>query len=135
MVLFFLVCGFVFLWLLARESIFRLGYFSGFFLFVFIVPTIMFYCTFRRFVLLSFIFFWEQIDSYFIFNLVLRLSTRAGSGWDLFVVLHFTVFSSSFGWYFICLQLFRVLMFIFFVWKYFWVVGLFYVCMVFCPFG
>jgi len=33
---------------LARESIFRLGYFSGFFLFIVIVLTIMLYCTFRR---------------------------------------------------------------------------------------
>jgi len=38
---------------LFRESIFRLGYFSGFFLFVCIVLTIMLYCTFRRIGLLS----------------------------------------------------------------------------------
>jgi hypothetical protein len=36
------------LMVLARESIFRLGYFSGFFLFVVIILTIMLYCTFRR---------------------------------------------------------------------------------------
>jgi hypothetical protein len=53
---------------LARESIFRLGYFSGFFLFVVLVLTIILYCTFRRIRLLSFYIFWEQIDSYFIFN-------------------------------------------------------------------
>jgi len=39
---------------LARESIFRLGYFSGFFLFVVTILTIMLYCTFRRIGLLSF---------------------------------------------------------------------------------
>jgi len=46
---------------LARESIFRLGYFSGFFLFVVIFLTIMLYCTFRRVDSLSFyiFFFWE----------------------------------------------------------------------------
>jgi NADH-ubiquinone oxidoreductase chain 4 len=47
---------------LARESIFRLSYFSGFFLFVLIVLTIMLYCTFRRVGLLSFyvFFFFES---------------------------------------------------------------------------
>jgi len=36
--------------ILARESIFRLGYFSGFFIFVVIALTIMLYCTFIRMV-------------------------------------------------------------------------------------
>ena len=45
---------------LARESIFRLGYFSGFFLFVVIVLAIMLYCTFRRVGLLSFYIFFES---------------------------------------------------------------------------
>jgi NADH-ubiquinone oxidoreductase chain 4 len=45
---------------LARESIFRLSYFSGFFLFVVIVLTIMLYCTFRRIGLLSFYIFFES---------------------------------------------------------------------------
>ena len=44
----------------ARESIFRLGYFSGFFLFVVIILTIMLYCTFRRIGLLSFYIFFES---------------------------------------------------------------------------
>ena len=43
--------------ILARESIFRLGYFSGFFIFVVIALTIMLYCTFRRISLLSFYIF------------------------------------------------------------------------------
>lgn len=46
--------------ILARESIFRLGYFSGFFLFVVIILTIMLYCTFRRISLLSFYIFFES---------------------------------------------------------------------------
>jgi len=41
---------------LARESIFRFGYFSGFLIFVVIVLTIILYCTFRRISLLSFYF-------------------------------------------------------------------------------
>jgi len=41
---------------LARESVFRLGYFSGLFLFVVIILTIMSYCTFRRSGLLFYIF-------------------------------------------------------------------------------
>jgi len=45
---------------LARESTFRLGYFSGFFLFVVIILTIMLYCTFRRLGLLSFYIFFES---------------------------------------------------------------------------
>ena len=49
------------LMILARESIFRLGYFSGLFLFVVIILTIMLYFTFRRIGLLSFyIFFFES---------------------------------------------------------------------------
>jgi len=44
---------------LARESVFCLGYFSGFFLFVVIVLTILLYCTFRRIGLLSFCIFFE----------------------------------------------------------------------------
>jgi NADH-ubiquinone oxidoreductase chain 4 len=42
------------LMVLARESIFRLSYFSGFFLFVVILLTIKLNCTFRRIGLLSF---------------------------------------------------------------------------------
>jgi hypothetical protein len=38
---------------LARGSVFRLGYFSGFFLSVIIVLTILLYCTFRSTGLLS----------------------------------------------------------------------------------
>jgi NADH:ubiquinone oxidoreductase subunit 4 (subunit M) len=45
---------------LAREFIFRLGYFSGFCLFIVIVLTIMLYCTFRRIGLLSFYIFFES---------------------------------------------------------------------------
>jgi NADH-ubiquinone oxidoreductase chain 4 len=45
---------------LTRESIFRLSYFSGFFLSVVIILTIMLYCTFRRTVLLSFYIFFES---------------------------------------------------------------------------
>jgi NADH:ubiquinone oxidoreductase subunit 4 (subunit M) len=44
----------------AREFIFRLGYFSVFFLFIVIVFTIMLYCTFRRIGLLSFYIFFES---------------------------------------------------------------------------
>jgi NADH-ubiquinone oxidoreductase chain 4 len=45
---------------LAREYIFRLNYFSGFFLFVVTVLTVMLYCTFRRIGLLSFYIFFES---------------------------------------------------------------------------
>ena len=45
---------------MARESIFRLGYFPGFFIFVVIILTIMLYCTFRRVSLLSFYIFFES---------------------------------------------------------------------------
>jgi len=45
---------------LARESIFHLSYFSGFFLFVVIFLNIMLYCTFRRVGLLSFYIFFES---------------------------------------------------------------------------
>jgi hypothetical protein len=38
----------------ARESVFRSGYFPGFFLFVVIILTIILYCTFRRVGLPSF---------------------------------------------------------------------------------
>jgi len=48
------------LMVLARESVFRLGYFSGFFLFVIIALTILLYCTFRRISLLSFYIFFES---------------------------------------------------------------------------
>ena len=44
--------------------------------------------------------FSEYIDPYFIFNFGLGLSTWAGSGLDLFGVLHFIAFSSFVGWYF-----------------------------------
>jgi len=46
--------------ILARESIFRLGYFSGLFLLVVIVLTIMLYCTFRRIGLLILYTFFES---------------------------------------------------------------------------
>jgi NADH-ubiquinone oxidoreductase chain 4 len=48
------------LMILARESIFRTGYFSGFFVFVIVALTIMLYCTFRRISLLSFYIFFES---------------------------------------------------------------------------
>jgi NADH-ubiquinone oxidoreductase chain 4 len=48
------------LMVLARESIFRLSYFPGFFIFVVIILTIMLYCTFRRVGLLSFYIFFES---------------------------------------------------------------------------
>ena len=45
---------------LARESIVRFGYFSGFFIFV-VLLTIMLCCTFRRVSLLSFyVYFFES---------------------------------------------------------------------------
>jgi NADH-ubiquinone oxidoreductase chain 4 len=46
--------------ILARESVFRYGYFSGFFVFVVVVLTIMLYCTFSRVGLLSFYVFFES---------------------------------------------------------------------------
>jgi NADH-ubiquinone oxidoreductase chain 4 len=46
--------------ILARESIFRLNYFSGFFLFVVIALTVFLYCTFRSISLLSFYIFFES---------------------------------------------------------------------------
>nr|YP_009351672.1 NADH dehydrogenase subunit 4 [Globitermes sulphureus]AQP30348.1 NADH dehydrogenase subunit 4 [Globitermes sulphureus] len=48
------------LMILASESIFRLGYFSGFFLFVVLALTIMLYCTFSSISLLSFYIFFES---------------------------------------------------------------------------
>jgi len=45
------------LMILARDSIFRLGYFSELFLFVVIILTIILYCTFRRIGLLTFYIF------------------------------------------------------------------------------
>nr|WNL54337.1 NADH dehydrogenase subunit 4 [Amitermes foreli] len=48
------------LMILASESIFRLGYFSGFFLFVVIMLAIMLYCTFSSVGLLSFYVFFES---------------------------------------------------------------------------
>nr|AQP29027.1 NADH dehydrogenase subunit 4 [Nasutitermes matangensis]AQP30502.1 NADH dehydrogenase subunit 4 [Nasutitermes matangensis] len=48
------------LMILASESIFRLGYFSGFFLFVVVVLTILLYCTFSSISLLSFYIFFES---------------------------------------------------------------------------
>lgn len=45
---------------MARESVFRSGYFSGFFVFVVIILTIILYCTFRRISLLSFYIFFES---------------------------------------------------------------------------
>jgi hypothetical protein len=48
------------LMVLARESIFRLSYFSGFFLFVVIILTIMLYCTFRRVLINWFSWWWAR---------------------------------------------------------------------------
>nr|AQP29992.1 NADH dehydrogenase subunit 4 [Microcerotermes sp. H TB-2017] len=48
------------LMILASESIFRVGYFSGFFVFVVIGLTIMLYCTFSSISLLSFYIFFES---------------------------------------------------------------------------
>nr|QZK21709.1 NADH dehydrogenase subunit 4 [Amitermes sp. QLD_009] len=48
------------LMILASESIFRLGYFPGFFVFVVIILTIMLYCTFSSISLLSFYIFFES---------------------------------------------------------------------------
>nr|AIY61693.1 NADH dehydrogenase subunit 4 [Isognathotermes fungifaber] len=48
------------LMVLASESIFRLGYFSGLFIFVVIILTIMLYCTFSSISLLSFYVFFES---------------------------------------------------------------------------
>ena len=45
---------------LGRESTFRFGYFSGFFIFVLIVVTIILYCTFRRISLFSFFIFFDS---------------------------------------------------------------------------
>jgi hypothetical protein len=89
---------------LARESIFRLGYFSGFFCLLFWF--LLLYCIvlLEELVYFLFIFFWEQIDSYFIFNFGLGISTWAGSGWYLFVVLYFIGPSSPFSWYLVYLQ-------------------------------
>jgi len=46
---------------LAREYVFRLRYFSGFFLFVVIVLTIMLYCTFRKISLFFYIYIYIYI--------------------------------------------------------------------------
>jgi hypothetical protein len=43
--------------ILARESVFRSGYFLGFFFFVIIVLLVTLFCTFRRVSLLSFTFY------------------------------------------------------------------------------
>nr|YP_009351659.1 NADH dehydrogenase subunit 4 [Procubitermes undulans]AQP30239.1 NADH dehydrogenase subunit 4 [Procubitermes undulans] len=48
------------LMVLASESVFRLNYFSGFFLFVVLMLTIMLYCTFSSISLLSFYIFFES---------------------------------------------------------------------------
>lgn len=48
------------LMVLARESVFRSGYFPGFFLFIILSLTILLYCTFRRVRLLSFYIFFES---------------------------------------------------------------------------
>ena len=45
---------------LARESVYLLGYFSGFFLVVVFVLTVLLCCTFRRIGLLSFYNFFES---------------------------------------------------------------------------
>jgi len=46
--------------ILARESVLRYNYFSGFFIFVVVSLTIMLYCTFGRISLLSFYIFFES---------------------------------------------------------------------------
>jgi len=46
--------------ILARESVFRTNYFSGFFVFVVVFLMVMLYCTFRRISLLSFYVFFES---------------------------------------------------------------------------
>jgi NADH-ubiquinone oxidoreductase chain 4 len=48
------------LMVLARECIFRSGYFSRFFLFVVFILAITLYCTFRRISVLSFYIFFES---------------------------------------------------------------------------
>nr|WHM51844.1 NADH dehydrogenase subunit 4 [Cahuallitermes intermedius] len=48
------------LMILASESVFRSGYFSGFFVFVIIALTVMLYCTFSSISLLSFYIFFES---------------------------------------------------------------------------
>ena len=58
---------------LARESIFRLGYFSGFFLFVVVFLTIILYCTFRRVGILSFYIYFFFFESRLIPTLFLIL--------------------------------------------------------------
>jgi len=45
---------------MARESVFRFNYFSGFFVFVVVALTVILYCTFRRISLLSFYIFFES---------------------------------------------------------------------------
>jgi len=45
---------------MARESVFWVNYFSGFFVFVVVALTIILYCTFRRISLLSFYIFFES---------------------------------------------------------------------------
>jgi hypothetical protein len=47
---------------LARESVFRSGYFSGLFVFVVVILAIMLYCTFRRVGLLPFYVFFLKVD-------------------------------------------------------------------------
>ena len=48
------------LMIMARESVFRFNYFSGFFVFVVVALTVILYCTFRRISLLSFYIFFES---------------------------------------------------------------------------
>jgi formate hydrogenlyase subunit 3/multisubunit Na+/H+ antiporter MnhD subunit len=72
-----------------------------------------------------------QINSYFIFNFGLRISTWAGPGWDLFVVLYFIGFPSSFvGILFVYNSLGSLCLF-FLCGNSSLVGDLFYVCMVF----
>jgi len=54
-------------------------YFSGFFLFIIIVFTIMFCCTFRRIGLHSFHILRDYFDSYFIFDFGLGLALVAAN--------------------------------------------------------
>ena len=47
---------------MVRESVFRSGYFPGFFLFVIIILNIILYCTFRRVGLLSLYIYFLRVD-------------------------------------------------------------------------
>ena len=118
--------------ILARVSVFQLGYLSGFFVFVVIALTIILFCTFRRISLLSFYIFLESrlIPTYF-FNFGLRVTTWACSGWYLFIV--YTLFASLpllVGILFIYNSLVSLCLFLLYGDKSL-VGGLFYICTIF----